>query len=63
MEKEIGALLDKGTFDFKALTYKPGPEYQKAPLIMVFTVKPDLTRRQDLSPVATESIQEAFQHG
>ena len=39
--KEIAALLHHGCFDFKQAGYKPPRDYQRAPLKMVYDVKPD----------------------
>lgn len=39
--KEIASLLSLGCFDFKAPDYKPSPEYQYAPLRMIFEIKHD----------------------
>ena len=48
VEKEMGALIMHNCFDFKPPTFKPGSDYQYAPLNMIFEVKNDLRRKARL---------------
>jgi len=41
--KEVAALLHHGCFEFKQAGYKPPRDYQRAPLKMIYDVKPDGT--------------------
>jgi len=40
IHKEISTLIQMGCFEFKSPEYKPGPDYQFAPLRMIFEAKP-----------------------
>ena len=48
MEREIGTLIDLGCFAFHPPNYKPGRDYQFAPLRMIFDVKHDFRHKARL---------------
>ena len=48
IKKEISALVELECFDFKKAGFNPGPNYQYAPLRMIFAVKQDLRRKARL---------------
>jgi hypothetical protein len=45
LEKEIKALLDLDTFEFKEAGWQPPKDYTKVPLLIKFDVKMDLRRK------------------
>lgn len=49
VNKEIGSLLELECFTFYSPSYKPGPEYQFAPLRMIFEVKQDGRKKARLT--------------
>ena len=49
IKKEIGTLLELDCFTFHGPDYKPGPEYQFAPLRMIFEVKQDGRKKARLT--------------
>lgn len=49
INKEIGTLLELECFIFHSPDYKPGPEYQFAPLRMIFEVKQDGRKKARLT--------------
>ena len=48
IEKEIGTLIALKCFQFESPQYKPGPDYQYAPLRIIFDVKSDGRRKARL---------------
>ena len=63
VEKEITALLHHNCFQFMAHRYKPSPDYQYAPLNLVFEAKPDLTRYDCLVIMGNVVDPVVLQHG